>query len=140
MYLIHDSQSPFHRKMYIRLSHLTSITPTKSNLYFEISSATALREPALYVHTSNVPSTKSHTHFLLLRSFIQGICPGLRLLVIFRNKLIFYGEELLAPHPTPKLQGHISSAVHDCLFNIFAATLHLEAISSILNLRTYHAW
>jgi hypothetical protein len=29
--------------------HLTSCTPTKSNLYFEISSPTALREPALYI-------------------------------------------------------------------------------------------
>jgi hypothetical protein len=47
----------------------------------------------------------------------------LRLLVVFRNKLIFYGEELLAPRPTPKLEGHPLSAVGDCLFNIFAATL-----------------
>jgi hypothetical protein len=41
--------------------------------------------------------------------------------VTFRNKLIFYGEELLAPHPTPKLEDHPLSAVRDCLFNIFAA-------------------
>jgi hypothetical protein len=26
--------------------------------------------------------------------------------VIFRNKLIFYGEELLAPRPSPKLEDH----------------------------------
>jgi hypothetical protein len=43
--------------------------------------------------------------------------------VIFRNKLIFYGEALLAPRPTPKLEDHPLSAVRDCLFNI-AATLH----------------
>jgi hypothetical protein len=43
--------------------------------------------------------------------------------VIFRNKLIFYGEELLAASPTPKLEDHPLSAVRDCLFNIFAATL-----------------
>jgi hypothetical protein len=53
---------------------------------------------------------------------IQGICSGPRLLIHFRNKLIFYGEELLAPHPTPKLEDHPLSAVHDSLFNIFAAT------------------
>jgi hypothetical protein len=47
-----------------------------------------------------------------------------RLLVIFRNKLIFYGEELLAPHPTPMMEDHPLSAVRDCLFNIFAASLH----------------
>jgi hypothetical protein len=40
--------------------------------------------------------------------------------VNFRNKLIFYGEELLAPRPTPKLEDHPLSAVRDCLFNIFA--------------------
>jgi hypothetical protein len=47
-----------------------------------------------------------------------------RLHVRFRNKLVFYGEELLAPRPTPKLGDHPLSAVRDCLFNIFAATLH----------------
>ncbi|PNF20287.1 hypothetical protein B7P43_G14398, partial [Cryptotermes secundus] len=31
--------------------------------------------------------------------------------------------ELLAPHPTPKLEGHPLPAVRDCLFNIFAASL-----------------
>ena len=38
----------------------------------------------------------------------------------FVTWLIFYGEELLA-----NLQGHPLSAVRDCLFNIFAATLHI---------------
>jgi hypothetical protein len=51
-----------------------------------------------------VPSSKSHIHFHSLRSFIQRIYPGPRLLVFFLNKLIFYGEELLAPCPTPKLE------------------------------------
>jgi hypothetical protein len=55
---------------------------------------------------------------------IQGIRPGLRLLVIIHNKLIFYGEGLLAPRPTPKLEDDPLSAVRDCLFNIFTATLH----------------
>jgi hypothetical protein len=41
-----------------------------------------------------------------------------------RNVIIFYGEELLAPRPTLKLEDHPLSAVRDCLFNIFAATLH----------------
>jgi hypothetical protein len=47
---------------------------------------------------------------------------------------------LLAPHPTPKLEDHPLSAVRDCLFNIFVATLnYLEAISSIHNMRKRHA-
>jgi hypothetical protein len=32
---------------------------------------------------------------------------------------------LLAPRPTPKLEDHPLSAVRDCLFSIFAATLHI---------------
>ena len=51
----------------------------------------------------------------------------------------FYGEELLAPRPTPKLEDHPLSAVRDCLFNIFAATLHIGSRSSIGNLRSRHA-
>jgi hypothetical protein len=61
----------------------------------------------------------------LLRSIIQRISPCPSLLVNFRNKIIFYGEELLAPRPTPKLDDHLLSAVCYCLFNIFAATLHI---------------
>jgi hypothetical protein len=72
----------------------------------------------------NIPDTKSHINFLSLRSFIQEIRPGPRLFEHIRNKLIFYGEELLAPRPTPKLEDHPLSAVRVCLFNIFAATLH----------------
>jgi len=44
--------------------------------------------------------------------------------IIFRNKLVFYSEELLAPRPTPKLEDHRLSAVRDFLFNVFVATLH----------------
>ena len=41
------------------------------------------------------------------------------------SKMLIFSEELLAPHPTPKLEEHPLSAVRDCLFNIFATTLHL---------------
>ena len=51
----------------------------------------------------------------------------------------FYGEELLALCPTPKLEDHPSSAVRDCLFNLFAATLLIGGLSSICNLRMRHA-
>jgi hypothetical protein len=51
------------------------------------------------------------------------------LLVIFGNKLIFYGEELLATCPTPKLDDHPLSALCDCLFNIFSATLYIWRLS-----------
>ena len=59
-------------------------------------------------------------------------------MLIFRNLMCFYGEELLAPRPTPKLEDHPLSAVRDCLFNIFATTLHIGGRSSIRNQRTHH--
>jgi hypothetical protein len=40
--------------------------------------------------------------------------------------VFFYGEELLAPRPTPKLEVHPLSAVRNCLFNVFAATPHIR--------------
>jgi len=46
---------------------------------------------------------------------------------------------LLAPRPTHKLEDHPLSAVRNCLFSIFAASLHIGGCSSIRNLRTCHA-
>jgi hypothetical protein len=57
----------------------------------------------------------------------------------FVTKIRFHGEEELAPRSTPKLEDHPLSAVRDCLFSIFAATLHIGGRSSIRNLRTRHA-
>ena len=57
----------------------------------------------------------------------------------FLNKIRFYDEELLASRPTPKLEDRSLSAVCDCLFNIFAVSLHTGGRSSIYNLRTRHA-
>jgi hypothetical protein len=62
---------------------------------------------------------------LLVGRFFSEFSNSPRLLVNFRNKIIFYGEELLAPRPTPKLEDRPLSAVRDCLVNIFAATLHI---------------
>jgi hypothetical protein len=71
---------------------------------------------------------------------LQSISPGLRLSVwIFCNNIRFYGEELLALRPTSKTEDHPLSAVRDCLFNIFAATLHIGGRSSTHNQRTRHA-
>ena len=51
----------------------------------------------------------------------------------------FYYEELSAPRSIPKLEDYPLSAVRDCLFNIFAATLHTGGRSSSRNLTTGHA-
>jgi len=50
----------------------------------------------------------------------------------------FYGDELLAPRPTPKLEDHPLSAVRDFLFSISAATIHYGGRSSIRKLSTHH--
>jgi len=41
----------------------------------------------------------------------------------FVTGYVLYGEQLLAPRPTPKLKDHPLSAVRDCLFNIFWRSL-----------------
>jgi hypothetical protein len=48
----------------------------------------------------------------------------------FCNTVSFYGDEFLAPHPTPMLEDHLCSAVCDYLLNIMASTLrmYLEAV------------
>jgi hypothetical protein len=79
-------------------------------------------------------------HIPLLRSFIQKIRPGPRLIDPSRNMLAFYGEGLLAPRPTPKLENHPFPFVRCCLFNIFAAKLQLEAVPSTRNPRTRLLW
>ena len=69
---------------------------------------------------------------------LTGSAANQEILWVFLN-MGFYGEALLAPHRTPKLEDQPSSAVRDCLFNLFATTLHIGGRSSIRNLRTRHA-
>ena len=57
----------------------------------------------------------------------------------FHNKASFYGEELLAPRPTPKLEEHPLFALHNCLFNIFTAAFLIGGHFAIHNLRMRHA-
>jgi hypothetical protein len=57
----------------------------------------------------------------------------------FRNMIRFYGETLLAPHLTPKLEDNPLSAVRNCLSSIFVDNLHIGGRSSIRYLRTRHA-
>ena len=44
---------------------------------------------------------------------------------VVRDMVNVYGEEVLAPRPIPNLEDHHLSAVRDCLFDIFSATLHI---------------
>ena len=137
------------------LTQLNSCTPTKSILYLANSLAAAVSEPALYrLLTFHVPNKMSL--FLLRDTSFRNTPPrrsewGSSLpqdCFVSRGSIspceyfltgFFQGEALLAPRPTPKLEDHPSSAIRDCLFNIFAATLLNGGRSSIRNLRTRHA-
>jgi hypothetical protein len=59
--------------------------------------------------------------------------------VRFITWLCFFGEELLAPRPIPKVEEHPLSAVRDCLFVIYALLYISWGIFSIRTLRTCHA-
>jgi hypothetical protein len=86
-------------------SHLTYCTPIKCNLYFHISLQTVIKEPTVYKTAYSLYS-ESHIHIPSLGPFIRRIRPGPRLCLIFHSKFIVYGEGLLAPRPTPKLENH----------------------------------
>jgi hypothetical protein len=68
----------------------------------------------------------------------HNICPGPTHVCRFRNCASFYGEKFSAPRPTPKLMNHPLLSVRDCLFNIFATTLHIGGLTYNRTLRTRH--
>jgi hypothetical protein len=70
----------------------------------------------------------SHIHFTMPKSF-HRICSSLMSCVTFCDKLFSYSEELLAPHPTLKLEDHHFSSICGCLFFIFTTTLHIWRLS-----------
>ena len=71
----------------------------------------------------SLSSARSIQSILLFRLY-RKISLVTRLLCLVCNK-VKVKEELLAPRPTPKVEDYPLSAVRNCLFNIFAATLHI---------------
>jgi len=61
----------------------------------------------------------------LPHSSVTDNCPYPEPVWTILNAMCFYGEELLAPRPTPKLEDGPLSAIRDFLFDVFAATLHI---------------
>jgi hypothetical protein len=81
----------------------------------------------------------NHIHFLSVKSFFQGIRPGPRLLVIFRNKLIFLRRGVVSRTPNPQAGGPPLIGCPRLLIQyIRSYPPYLEAVSSIRNLRTRH--
>ena len=76
------------------------------------------------VDALSIANSKSDVHFLLLRQF-QNVTAISITFVTFRSTLVSYGEESLAPHTTLNLEGHLLSAVRNCLCSVFTATLHI---------------
>jgi hypothetical protein len=72
-------------------------------------------------------------------TYVEKIRPSRRPSEMFHNIGSFYSEELSAPLHIPKLEASPLSAARDCLFNIFAATLHSGGRSSYRILRAHHA-
>jgi hypothetical protein len=71
------------------------------------------------------PSNLSKIHFNVILPSTPGSVWFRGCVWYFVTWLIFYGEELLVPCQTSKLEDHPLSAVSDCLLNIFAATLRI---------------
>ena len=93
--------------------------------------------PPLLTHTRHMPSPSHSSRFYHPQSGLFCLQRKHPACECFLTGLL-NREGLLAPRPTPKLEDH-PLAVHDCLFNLFAATLHVGGRSSIRNLRTRHA-
>jgi hypothetical protein len=114
--------------------------PTQPSPYphIPLPEAAAISEPALYrLLTFQVPNLMSLFR-CLGRTKVSVQVRGF-VCEYFVTKIRFHSEELLAPRPNPKPEDHPLSAVRDCLFNIFAATLHIGGRSSNRNPRTLHA-
>ena len=118
--------------------HLTSCTPTNSNLYLANSLATVVSEPDLYrLNTVNLPNLMSLFHCLgrtKRRVQDRGKC------IRFVTRPVFYVEDLLAPLPPLKLEDRPLLAVRDCLFNILPLSSKLETVPKWTTQFIVHLW
>ena len=95
--------------------HATRSTSRRSNL--KLKWPWPLQAP-------HIAHAKSHIFLHSLRS-TKGSVPVRGVLKVFATSKVLNVEELLVPRPTPTMEYHPLSAVRDCLFNIFAATLRI---------------
>jgi len=112
------------------LSHLTSCTLTKSNLYLVNSLAAAvISEPDLYtLITFQVPNLMSLFHCLgrtKISVQVQDTCLCFVTIRVFKVRICQHLDYPL-------------SVVRGCLYHIFSAILHTGGRSSIRNPKTRH--
>jgi hypothetical protein len=69
-------------------------------------------------------------------SVTERYCMEVSFFFVPQQDMFFYSEEMLALPSTSNLEDHPLSAVRDCLFNIFLATLHIGGRYFIRDLRT----
>ena len=118
------------------LSHLTSYTPTKSNLYPANSLAAAESEPSIYgLLTFQVSNIMSLLRCLLVRTKVPVQVRGF-LCEKFRKKICFYGEHLAQPPSWSTTSCRLSTTAYS-IYSQLPSTL--EAVPFIRNLRTRHA-
>jgi hypothetical protein len=117
---------------YLRVLKI-ELTPWSIGLSEKITGHQLLKKfPAICATWRFITACTRVRHFsLFLARSIQSISPHspqshIRdFFVWFVIRLSFYDEELLAPRPNPKTEDHTLSAVRDCLFVIFAASIHI---------------
>jgi hypothetical protein len=81
-----------------------------------------------------------YIHIPYLRSFTQRIRPSPRLAWKTPNVLVSYGEGLLAPCPSPKLEDHPLTVVRDCLFSAFHPQPEDVPCGNVRVLEWVHNW
>jgi hypothetical protein len=118
-------------------SHLTSCTPTKCNLYLDISSATVLSKPVLYILLT-VPNC-TFIFFSLDRLYTESVQVQGPLWHL-RNSL-FFKVRSCYPHNQPPNWRNTPCQLFSTAYSIHSQLLSLsiEAVSYICKLRTQHA-
>jgi hypothetical protein len=134
-----DKYSIFPRWFLSPVSHLTSCTPAKCKLYFDVSFATAMSEPALCrLLTFHVPNLVS-IFFSLCRVSRESVQVRGTLWHFITIFFLRWGVACSTPNPFAggsPLVGCTQLHIH----YIHSYPSYREAVSSIRNLRTRHAF
>lgn len=119
----HKSCPSHHHHLHQWSIHIHNITPVNSQicLIFKILKLQIL----WFIPYISCFITVFTSAIHLSLSLYKRISPGVRPCEMFCSITSFYGVELLAAYPAPKLEDNPLSAVCNYQFSIFAATLHI---------------